>query len=1054
MKNQDKIKMNQLNDEIDKKIKEYKKLQAYENVSTPDVEKMKEKMLEDRKEEIIELTKQFIEYSKVAMQDLKNKKIQQINSNLAKLSKERLECTNPEEFAEVDAKIDKNEKELQNLQNYENDSMKEILERAKKVGITSKDLGIQENIKETRKRSNFISRFFAALFGKFKKPERKREYKQSQKEGRKTVRQHIRETAERVSQWADNVLEDNIGEVKDANQQAEKTEPKNPEPKDNTKDSSQDKSDETIEKSMRADFEEYFAKVEEGYEDILPKAYINYKKSIIKEYMNPEDKKKYQFEEMQGNKGFESIYKDKKSLVDYCYDAKEVLDAEIERDKSKLEQLEDDKDKDGKPKDPKQISQLKKSIGKKTKEISELKKAIKNIKTRKQEIMDKEQKGEEEPTQQQEPVQPQPEPPQTDYKAIKQKFEGELMAYFNEIQMDYKDILPQVYYDEISKIVEESINDSHFINRYKSNGIEDVLPSDGSIVHWITVVEGRLNNELNNYREQYKDTDFKPIDYVEVINNINLKLDAITKAMPEIEQRYAEIEKSNQQQTLSEDDIIKNKISTVLYGKFSEWHEGYEDVLIEEYTQWYYKELEKVINDEDIIAQVKQEGIEWYENSLGHFDNEETRVNWIISNVKTFINEYVEDENAKQVVLDSIFEMRDKIEQRYEEKYKENEHENGENDEHDENEHGENGENPPGNTIPEAKFDIKTAKYTIKDKDGNTIELDFDKKLLSKKAKVAFAVELMNRYGNAHVPIKTPKELAENMDINLYRLYEEYDKLFNTDIAKKYVYKMQYEGEPLPTKMTYDLTTRGSKVQTPFLSRGDIKKLAEIQEDFELAQVERDPKLSLGKKIALGLGIGGTVAAIGGGILAGVNHVNDKKAENNKNIEKTDENIPVIDMKDLGINVTEQNEEKQTTQSKQNTFKDSMKVSGVEQSVEVLKQKIEEKLENQIGIGSKAILEEGTYYYDSEGNGPIGKMENRQNKEVEIKFIATVNKDGKYENCLMKGNIADAKQLGENLKIMIAIENKDGDLGWISFDEVKGNFIDYINQQQSQEAVK
>lgn len=1042
MKRQDYNKMVQLDGEIETKTDEYKLLQEQENVSPEE--------LEEKRKEIIGITKQFIEYSKVAVQEIKNKKIQRINSNLAKLSQDRIGCTNPEEYAEVDAKIDKNEKELQNLQNYENDSMKEILERAKKVGITSKDLEIQENIKETRERSNFISRFFAALFGKFKKPERKIEYKQSQKEGRKTVRQRIRETIDSVFEWADNVLDNDIENItKNVEQQAEKTEPKNPEPKDNTKDSSQDKSDETIEKSMRADFEEYFAKVEEGYEDILPKAYINYKKSIIKEYMNPEDKKKYQFEEMQGNKGFESIYKDKKSLVDYCYDAKEVLDAEIERDKSKLEQLEDDKDKDGKPKDPKQISQLKKSIGKKTKEISELKKAIKNIKTRKQEIMDKEQKGEEEPTQQQEPVQSQPETPQTDYKAIKQKFEGELMAYFNEIQMDYKDILPKAYYNEISKMVEESINNHDYINRYKSNGIEDILPLDGNIMHWMTIVEQRLNDELNNYREQYKDTDFKPIDYVEVINNINLKLDAITKVMPEIEQRYAEIEKSNQQQTLSEDDIIKNKISTVLYGKFSEWHEGYEDVLIEEYTQWYYKELEKIINDEDIIAQVKQEGMEWYENSLGHFDNEETRVNWIISNVKTFINEYVEDENAKQVVLDSIFEMRDKIEQRYEEKYKENEHEHGENDEH-----GENGENPPANTIPEAKFDIKTAKYTIKDKDGNTIELDFDKKLLSKKAKVAFAVELMNRYGNAHVPIKTPKELAENMDINLYRLYEEYDKLFNTDIAKKYVYKMQYEGEPLPTKMTYDLTTRGSKVQTPFLSRGDIKKLAEIQEDFELAQVERDPKLSLGKKIALGLGIGGTVAAIGGGILAGVNHVNDKKAENNKNIEKTDENIPVIDMKDLGINVTEQNEEKQTTQSKQNTFKDSMKVSGVEQSVEVLKQKIEEKLENQIGIGSKAILEEGTYYYDSEGNGPIGKMENRQNKEVEIKFIATVNKDGKYENCLMKGNIADAKQLGENLKIMIAIENKDGDLGWISFDEVKGNFIDYINQQQSQEAVK
>lgn len=1035
-----------LYNEINNNIVEVKRLMKNDETS-PEV-------IEQKRQEIIEKMKQYIEeVNKILVAD-KEKKLQEVDEKLNGLILERRKCTNPEEYARVDAKIDKVNEEKEDIKNRECNFGKIMAPQVESIGITPKDLGIQENNKETKKSSNFISRFFAALFGKFKKPERKKEYKQSQKEGRKTVRQHIRETADRVSQWADNVLGDNIGKVKNVEQQSEKIEPKNPEPKDNTKDSSQDKSDETIEKSMRADFEEYFAKVEEGYEDILPKAYINYKKSIIKEYMNPEDKKKYQFQEMQGNKGFESIYKDKKSLVDYCYDAKGVLDAEIERDKARLEQLKNDKDKDGKPKNPKEIDKLNKSIGKKSKEISELKKAIKNIKTRKQEIMDKEQKGEEEPTQQQEPVQSQPETPQTDYKAIKQKFEGELMAYFNEIQMDYKDILPKAYYNEISKIVEESINDSHYINRYKSNGIEDVLPSDGNIVHWITVVEGRLNNELNNYREQYKDTDFKPIDYVEVINNINLKLDAITKAMPEIEQRYAEIEKSNQQQTLSEDDIIKNKISTVLYGKFSEWHEGYEDVLIEEYTQWYYKELEKVINDEDIIAQVKQEGIEWYENSLGHFDNEETRVNWIISNVKTFINEYVEDENAKQVVLDSIFEMRDKIEQRYEEKYKENEHENGENDEHDENEHGENGENPPANIIPEAKFDIKTAKYTIKDKDGNTIELDFDKKLLNKKAKVAFAVELMNRYGNAHVPIRTPKELAENMDINLYRLYEEYDKLFNTDIAKKYVYKMQYEGEPLPTKMTYDLTTRGSKVQTPLLSRGDIKKLAKIQEDFKVAQVERDPKLSLGRKIALGLGFGAVVATIGGGTLAIVNHVNDKKAENNKNIEKTDEDIPVVDIKDLGINVPEQNEEKQTTQSKQNAFKDSMKVSGVEQSVEVLKQKIEEKLENQIGIGSKAILEEGTYYYDSEGNGPIGKMENRQNKEVEIKFIATVNKDGKYENCLMKGNIADAKQLGENLKIMIAIENKDGDLGWISFDEVKGNFIDYISQQQSQEAVK
>lgn len=1047
MKKQDKIKMEQLNNEIINKTEEYKLLQDDENISMPE--------LEAKRQEIIELTKQFMEYAKIGIEERKNSIMQRANSNLSRLAQERLKCTNPEEYAKVDAEIEKTENDIKEAQNYESEYMRKVAKRAEKAGIIPEDLGIEEE-KTKKKPSNFISRFFAALFGKFKKPERKIEYKQSQKEGRKTVRQRIRETVDSVLEWADNVLDNDIENItKNVEQQAEKTEPKNPEPKDNTKDSSQDKSDEpkdapqedSVEKSMKADFEEYFAKVEEGYEDILPKAYINYKKSIIKEYMNPEDKKKYQFQEMQGNKGFESIYKDKKSLVDYCYDAKGVLDAEIEIDKAKLEQLKNDKDKDGKPKNPKEINKLNRSIGKKSKEISELKKAIKNIKTRKQEIMDKEQNGEEEPT-------------QPDYKAIKQKLEGELMAYFNEIQMDYKDILPQAYYNEISKMVEESINNSDYINRYKSNGIEDILPLDGNIMHWMTIVDQRLNNELDTYRNEYKDAAYRPVDYVGVIHNLKFDIDAINNAIPEVTKRYEEIEKSNQETTLSEEDIIKNKISTVLYGKFDGWYEGYGDLLTEEYKEWNYNAFEETINDKGIIKLVKEHGIESFEETLAEFDNETARKNWIIAKVDECFGDYSTDENTKAETLNSILEMREKIQQRYEEKYKENEHENSENDEYDEYEFDEDGENPPANTIPEAKFDIKTAKYTIKDKDGNTIEYDFDKKLLSKKAQQAFAVELMDKYaskrdyGEDEMKPEMARSLSDKMDINLYRLYEEYDKTFGTDIAKQYVDAMCYRDIPVPTIMTYDLTTRGSKVQTPFLNRGAIKKLAEIQEDFELAQVERDPKISLGKKIALGIGIGGTVAAIGAGTLAIVNHVNDKKAEDNKNIEKTDENIPEIDFEDLGISVPEQKEEQQTTENKNTSFKESIKVSNVEQSMKVLQQKAREQLENQIGIGSKAILEEGTYFYDSEGNGPIGKMENRQNKEVEITLIATVNEDGKFENCLMEGNIEKAKQLGENVKIMVHIANKDTDLGWISFDEVKDNFIDYINMQQSQEAVK
>lgn len=1031
-------------DETSKSIQELKQLMA-DKEQTPEV-------IEQKRQEVIQKSKECIGVNNKALEGIRKRKMQEADRKLEKLTEERLKCTNPEEYARVDKKIEKVNAEKKEIENYGHEFNEEVIKTVSGLGITAKDLGVEENNKEPKKRSNFIARFFAALFGKFKIPERKKEYKQSPRKDKKTVRQKIRETLDSAFEWADAILDEEIADMVDETPNAEdKTttkseeqgnrDKKQQEPKENTEDAHKMDS---FKESMKKDFEEYFAKVEEGYEDILPKAYISYKTKLIKEYINNQDDlKEYSKQEMLGQSGFEKIYTTKKHLIDYCHDAIDVLNAENDKDKAELKKYENDKDKNGKPKNQKEISKLKGRIAKKNKEIGSLRKALKDIEARRKEIMDKEQHGDESKNGegQQEPQQPM---------TIKEKMEYELMAYFNEVQIDYgKDLLPQEYYDEIAKIIEETINDSNLINQYKADGIEGIVSSDKDIMYWIMLVQVRFNRELTAYENQYKDKNYMPIDYPKVIRKLESKIESINKAIPEIEQRCEEIENSTQQPPLSEEDIIKNKMSMVLYGKFDEWHEGYNDLLTEEYTKWFYDELDKIINDEDIIAQVEQEGIEWYKESLGHFDNENTKVNWIFSNVDEFINEYIKDENAKQVVYESILEMREKIQQRYEEKYKE--HENDGNDEHEE------GDNPPANSIPEAKFDIKTAKYTIKDKDGNIVEHDFDKKLLNKKAQQAFALELMDKYAaksifeDVEMKIEKAKALSDKMDINLYRLYEAYDEKYNTLLAPQYIDAMRFKTVPAPTKMTYDLTTIGSKVQTPFLNRGDIKKLAEIHEKFELAEVERNPKMSIGKKIAIGLGIGGTVAAIGIGASAISNLNNQKDLNNNQNIEKTDENVPVVDLNDLGINTPE---EKPTIESKKTSFKESMKVSGIEQSVKVLKQQVKEQLENKIEIGSKAILEEGTYFYDSEGNGPTGKIENRQNKEVEITLIATVNEDGKYEHCLMDGNIADAKQLGENVKIMVAIRNKDGDLGWISFDEVKDNFIDYMNQQQSQEAVK
>ena len=378
------------------------------------------------------------------------------------------------------------------------------------------------------------------------------------------------------------------------------------------------------------------------------------------------------------------------------------------------------------------------------------------------------------------------------------------------------------------------------------------------------------------------------------------------------------------------------------------------------------------------------------------------------------------------------------------------------------------------------KFDIKTGTYVLIDEQGYKYERDINDKLLNKKARNAFAVEILEEYFEKPdvEDIEAAKKVASKADINLYSLYEQYDKKNGTEYARNYLGSVCYaEKESMPTKVMYDLTKRGTNstenVKLSWKDKRLIKKMAEQHGEMQIADVDEEPKISIWKKLAIGLGLAGGITALGAGAATLANNV-EPKAKQEKNVE-------VVDWKDIqnskeasnkavdnsmnkprNTNPKVQSKEDlevinwEDIQPKKPTLREELKVNldAQKENKETLNKDVqpEEQIENNVGVGSKAELDEGTYYYSSEFAKPTGKMENRNDKTVEIEYIAAVGEDGKYKCCAVNGDIEKIKKEFPGAKIMVAIKNSESDLGWMEYDgDVKEAFEKYARKQAQEQ---
>ena len=332
-------------------------------------------------------------------------------------------------------------------------------------------------------------------------------------------------------------------------------------------------------------------------------------------------------------------------------------------------------------------------------------------------------------------------------------------------------------------------------------------------------------------------------------------------------------------------------------------------------------------------------------------------------------------------------------------------------------------------------INAKTGKYQLIDENGktSTITMDMDKKLLGRKGRKNFVNDLMEKHEKFanlnNIEEEDMKLICSYVDPNLYKLYEEYDRQNNTNLCENYIKAIDSEKiDDMPTKVTYDLRKRTNQekegIRAP-IAKARLAKIAKEHEKFNLVEVLRDPKMKAWKKVLIGLGIAGGAAAITAGITK-----TDKQPDKPQNqIEEQTPDEPEKDDKEIDV-----------TQDP---------IIG-----EVPDQNINYDEKQELGVGSEITLKDGTYYYDSEGSKPTGKIENRNNGEpvkVKINMIATV-KDGLYQNVDFENSLEQIKKENPGCEIQVHIEDsKGGDLGWMSESELRKNMVEQEKTQEKED---
>ena len=375
----------------------------------------------------------------------------------------------------------------------------------------------------------------------------------------------------------------------------------------------------------------------------------------------------------------------------------------------------------------------------------------------------------------------------------------------------------------------------------------------------------------------------------------------------------------------------------------------------------------------------------------------------------------------------------------------------------------EGGFQPPAVVMPKVVINGKSGMYRLIDKQGNVIvEMKMDPKLLKGKKAEQFRDELANKYRKAFAKqedIDKTKEFMDKIDLNLYKLYEKYDKMLKKGDNEKnccnsYIMAADMQSsEMLLTegKILYDFVSKDEKSEKiglfekmkNILNTHRHKKIAKEQKKMGLADVKDNFKSRLG-----GLIFGATAFGIigSGAVEYGSNLIKNSPTLNNEN--KTESQLPENEMKTTQAVVNEA--------LKRKGFKDNIHVDvDPTESIENQKREIEES----IAIGDSAILEDFQYYGDSEGGGNTANTKDRKDKDCEILHIAAVDKEtGKYiESFDDKGmTIAEvqAKYPDAIIKISVGGHNDKMQYGWGAYtNEVKDKFVEAKMMNQVKETV-
>lgn len=374
--------------------------------------------------------------------------------------------------------------------------------------------------------------------------------------------------------------------------------------------------------------------------------------------------------------------------------------------------------------------------------------------------------------------------------------------------------------------------------------------------------------------------------------------------------------------------------------------------------------------------------------------------------------------------------------------------------------------------------------------------------------------------------VKVNTATLEQMDMDLYKFYEQIDKAEGTHFARNYLDVLTNpESDIMPTKVVYNINAKQELEGETEINKDARKqkvKLAKQQKALGLVEIENEKEKEKDKKVRVNtfnkekitkIMRAAVVAIFGTLLLRGAQANSDRLLEAPKENELIEDlnNTEIPDDNELAKAVNESkvfkdsiisfdNEEKpstipglvselenakkteqsntetllaqgisallkeqenqskkdatksdqeikktqeetktstpkEQTQEKTNSFKDTLKISE-EKQVQTQTNQAE------IGIGSKAYIEEGTYTQDSEGNGTIGKLENRQDKNLVISYIAVVGEDGLYKECTISGTVEEmqAKYPDCTIKVHLSTE-KGNDYGWMEFNEIKDKFI-------------